>query len=320
MKTTLLFLAAAALLPAGVRADHQDFITVNANAAHGYTERKFVNGVPQPQTYAFFEGKFFGETNDPTLRRLSFGNIARILAPDLAKQNYFPAKDYRTADLVIVVNWGSTYTDPTQDRNDTERQFQFDAQIADIRSYNSAFSGGALPGTADIQASMTSSRNDAFSAQASASQNAQLLGYTAVLNKELALSWAYTDGLSAKAESYLADLSQERYFVVLLAYDYQEMKRAHLDDAHTAMMGGAAFANATTQTAKRDAAPPLPVWSVRMNIKAVGNSFTQALPAMSEVASDYFGKQMDQLATARVSVGSRSQVEIGDAKVMTEAR
>jgi hypothetical protein len=320
MKTTLIFLTAAALLPAGVRADHQDFITVNANATHGYAERKFVNGVPQPQTYAFFEGKFFGETNDPTLKRFSFSDIARILAPDLAKQNYFPAKDYRNADLVIVVNWGSTLTDPTQDRNDTERQFQFDAQMATIRSYNSAFAADAGPDPADIQSTMTTSRNDAFSAQAAASQNAQLLGYTTALNKELAHSWAYTDGLSAKAESYLADLSQERYFVVLLAYDYQELKRAHLDDAHTAMMGGAAFANATTQTTKRDAAPPLPVWSVRMNIKAAGNSFTQALPAMSEVASDYFGKQMDQLATARVSVGSQSHVDIGDTKVMVEAR
>ena len=317
----MILLAAAAILPAALHADHQDFITVNANATHSYAERKIVNGTPQRETYAFFEGKFFGETNDPTLKRLSFNDIVRILAPDLAKQNYFPAKDYKAADLVIVVNWGSTYTDPTQDPNDTERQFQFDAQMSNIKSYNSDFTVGSGPDPSDIQATMTMGRNDSFTAQAAASHNAQLLGYTKALNKELAHSWAYTDGLSAKAESYLADLNQERYFVVLLAYNYQDIQRAHRDSRHIALLGGAAFASASTVTVQREAvAAPLPVWSVRMNIRAAGNSFDQALPAMSEVASDYFGKQMDQLATARASVGSRSHVEIGDTKVMIDTR
>jgi len=315
MKTKAIFLAAAALLPGGLRADHQDFITINANATRGYEQRKFVNGVPQRQTYALFQGKFFGETNDPTLRRLDFNGIAKILAPNLAKQNYYPAKDYKSADLVIVVNWGSTLTDPTQDPTDTERQLQFDDKMATIQAYNASFAVGGGPDPSGIQFGMTESRTDGYSAQVAASYNARLLGYTSALNKEMAKSWAYQDGLSAKAESYLADLNQERYFVVLLAYDYQAMQRDHRGDVQNSimgatMMGGTAYARAT-MTSVHKPGTPLPVWSVRMNIRAAGNSFTQALPAMS---------QMDQLKTAQVSVGTQSHVDIGDTKVMIDAK
>jgi hypothetical protein len=320
MKTRIVLLAAAALLPAALHADHEDFITVNANASHGYTQRKFVNGVPQRQTYVFFQGKFLGETNDPTLRRLSFLDIARTLAPDLAKQNYFPTKDPRSADLLIVVNWGSTITDPTQEPEDTERQFQFSDKMAAIQAYNKSFDSGGGPDPEHITFDMTITRNDQVSAQVAASYNARLLGYTDALNREMEHSWAYQDGLSAKAESYLADLNQERYFVVLLAYDYQEMQRAHRSDRENSIMGGAAYASDATQSLHRAPATPLPVWSVRMNIRAAGNSFTQALPAMSQVASDYFGKQMDQLATTQSSIGTRSHVDIGDTKVMINAQ
>jgi hypothetical protein len=320
MKIPAVFLAAAALLPAVLRADHQDFITVNANASRNYTQRKFVDGVPQRETYAFYQGDFFGETNDPSLQRLSFDAIARILAPELAKQNYFPSRDYKAADLLIVVNWGTTATDPSQDNTDTEHQFQFTDKMQAIQAYNTAFNAGQMVDPAPINFQMTITRNNELSAQVAASKNAELLGYTSALNEEMRHSWAYMDGLSAKAESYLADLAQERYFVVLLAYDYQAMQRAHRADVQAALLGGQALARGKTTAVHQAASAPLPVWSVRMNIRAVGNNFTQALPAMAEVASDYFGKQLDQLATARASVGSRSHVEIGDTKVMIDAK
>jgi hypothetical protein len=320
MKAPLLFLAAAALLPAVLRADHEDFVTINANASPDYAHRKSAHGAPARETYVFYQGRFFGETNDPTLQRLSFLDIARILAPDLAKQNYFPTKDAKNADLVIVVNWGSTLTDPSQDPNDTERQFQFEDKMKAIQDYNASFAAGGGPDPADIQFQMTIARGDQFAAQVAASYNARILGYTTILNKELAHSWAYSDGLSAKAESYLADLNQERYFVVLLAYDYQELQRAHRSNVQAAIMGGAAYAAASTTSLQREGTAARPVWSVRMNIRAAGNNFATALPAMADLASDYFGKQLDDLATARASVGSRAHVDVGEARVVGDAR
>jgi hypothetical protein len=316
MKTKIVLLAAAALLPALLRADHEGFVTVSASATKGYAQRKFVDGIPQRQSYVFYEGKFFGQTNDPSLQRVSFIDVARMLAPDLAKQSYFPTRDAKAADLLIVVNWGSTLTDPSQDGADPERQFEFQEKMQSIRDYNTVFSSGS--GNADpapITFQMMIGRTDQFSAQVAASYNARLLGYTTTLNKEIARSWAYPDGLSAKAESYLADLNQERYFVVIVAYDYQELQRHHRGDDMRAAMGTPQFA--VTSASRRDpGAPPTPLWTVRMNIRASGNNFTQALPAMSAVAAEYFGKQMDGLATSRASVGSTGHVEVGPTKVM----
>src|SRR5476649_639204 len=105
-----LFVVAAVLpLAAVLRADHQDFVVINASASPAYTQRKFVDGVPQQQTYALFQGKFFdGQTRDPSVDHSTFLAVAKVLAPDLAKQRYFPARAAAAADLLIVVNWGTT--------------------------------------------------------------------------------------------------------------------------------------------------------------------------------------------------------------------
>jgi hypothetical protein len=317
MKTKIVLLAAAALFPAILRADHASFVTVNASASKGYTQRKFSNGAAQRQTYVFYQGKFFGETNDPALQRMTFLDVAKVLAPDLAKQNYFPTRDAGAADLLIVVNWGSTLTDPTQNSADPERQFQFQDKMQSIRDYNSVFSTGS--GNADpspITFQMMIGRNDQFSAQVAASYNARLLGYTDALNREMNHSWAYQDGLSAKAESYLADLNQERYFVVLMAYDFRELRRSHRADDARAAMGSPQFAATTTTALRKSDSAPNPLWSLRMNIRADGNNFSEALPAMSAIAAEYFGKQMDGLATAQTSVGVNGHVEIGETRVL----
>jgi hypothetical protein len=53
-----------------------------------------------------------------------------------------------------------------------------------------------------------------------------------------------------------------------------------------------------------------------MNIRADGNNFTEALPAMSLAAAEYFGKQEDDLKTQQTVVGTNGRVEIGPVKVL----
>ncbi len=326
MPNKLLLFSALTFLPGILCASRQDFITVNATASKGYAQRKYVKGVPQAETYVFYQGRFFGETRDPSLQNLSFLDIAKILAPDLAKQNYFPTRNYKAANLLIVVNWGSTLTEPAQNAADPERQFQFDDKMKAIQDYNTAFTappdslfmpvGSTFADPSVITFEMALNRNDQFSAQVGASYNARLLGYTEALNREMRKSWAFQDGLSAKAESYLADLGQERYFIVLLAYDYQEMQQNHRALATQSLMGLAQGASAASTTSSRKPADPVPVWAVRLNIRANGNNFTQALPAMSAMAAEYFGKQVDDLATAQVAIGSTAHVKVGETKVL----
>jgi len=313
MKSGILLLAGLALLPAGLRAGHTDFVVINATASKAYTQQKFLNGVPQPQTYVFYEGKYFSSTtNDTSIAHANFMDIAKILAPNLAKQNFIPTRDYKAANLLIVVNWGTTVTD-YGGKNSIETQYQFQTEMADARSGDI----NALNSDLELdQANATSAHQYAMS-------NADLLGYTTSLNKEMATQWASPDGLNAEAESHMSDLIEERYFVILLAYDYQKLQADAKAAAEAALSaptsgGGRKSLSSTRQDA---AAPqPKPVWEVRMNIRADGNNFAEALPAMSKIAADYFGKQEDDLKSQQTVVGKNGRVEIGPLKIMNVAK
>ena len=84
------------------------------------------------------------------------------------------------------------------------------------------------------------------------------------------------------AEARLTELNEPRYFVALLAYDYQKLRNG-------TSAGGAKSA-------------PQPVWSVRFNASADNNNFMKALPAMSRIAASYFGRQLDELKIEPLSL------------------
>ncbi len=308
MKTLILpfaALLAAALSPLALRADHEDFVIINATANKAYTEHKFANGSPRAESYVLYQGKFFGGmTHDPSIDHETFMAIAKTLAPDLARQNYLPTRDARAADLLIVVNWGTTMNDPMNDKSNTQYQFELKDLYSSIGAYNAGMSSTA-GGTAGIAAisnmniNLSNADTEAISQQSELNRNARLLGYTDALAKEGKMDWATPSGISQSEASHIQDLIDERYFVILLAYDYQKIQRDH------AARGGKQLASAT----KPD--QPRPVWSVRMNIRADGNNFTEALPAMSHQAADYFGKQMDDLVDRQTAVGSQSHVDVG---------
>jgi len=302
MKGKILFLAAAALLAPGLRADHADFVTISATASKTYTQRKLVNGSPKPESYVFYQGKFFGGiTRDPSVDRTAFLSIAKTLAPELAKQNYLPVSKGppTNSDLLIVVNWGTTVIDPTQDKNDMEKQDQLASLLSSVRS-----------GSGDINANVAIATANQISLVSDMNYTSHLLGYDAALQKEGHMAWASPSGMSAVQESHLAELIDERYFVILLAYDYQKILQENRDYQ--------ALRTTRPRDAQRVGPPPQPkpVWVVRMNMRAAGNNFTEALPAMSQAAANYFGKQMDDLVTAPASVGSTAHVEVGESKVL----
>ncbi len=286
IRTIALVVTALLPLAAPLRADHQDFVIVNASASPAYVQRKFINGTPQQQTYIFFQGKTFaGETRDSSIDHASFDAIVHTLAPDLAKQNYLPAQRAPGADLLIVVNWGTTVTDPTQDNshNPEPKMAPRDSYMADA---------------------LWQSRRTPMS------YNSFLLGYDSAIKQEGRMNWATPSGMNAMEESHLAELIDERYFVILMAYDYQTMLRENLEYRQ-------ALRNLNPREARRLPRPqPRPVWSVRMNMRSAGNNFNEALPAMSMAASQYFGKQVEDLVDAPAAVGSNAHVKVGETKVL----
>lgn len=301
-----------ALLPLGLRADHLDFVTVSATASPVYLKERMAKGSPRRETYTFMEGKFFGgETNDPSIDKATFLELAHALAPNLAEQNYFPARTARSANLLIVVNWGTTLEDfwSGPSGGDTEYQLQLAQVNRDLATYQAAAqSNGAMPSQALAAASrmyadtnLYQSENMAVTQTYEQGYNAGLLGYTA----QLAQDWNHQDPngihLSPELTTHLSDLVEERYFVILLAYDYQDILRNYRADH------GRTAANRPQ---------PLPVWEVRMNVRAAGNNFTQALPAMAKVAASFYGKNLKGLTTLQTEMGKAGHVLVGAPRVL----
>jgi hypothetical protein len=116
--------------------------------------------------------------------------------------------------------------------------------------------------------------------------NSKLLGYDVQLAKTQA-----EKGVGSSDESALAqELAEERFFVVLMAYDYRTMKK--------------------------DSTPKL-LWTTRFSIRATGNLFSTAVPVISKAASPYFGRNLDVLK--REDYVPEGKVDLGLPKVIGKA-
>jgi hypothetical protein len=100
------FLVGLVISPA--RADKHVAIKADANSAYEES-RANPNGEKRVEKYVFLQGKFFpGSIKDRSLEQTEMMDVARALAPHLAKQNFLPSKDQSEADIVIAVHWGMT--------------------------------------------------------------------------------------------------------------------------------------------------------------------------------------------------------------------
>jgi hypothetical protein len=101
--------------PFGSISDSESLTAVSSSAHNGYVRTRQADGSYQPETFAFGNGGLLGAfeadqftVNDPTIDTVDFPAIARMLAKPLASQNYMPARDPRSTNLLIMVTWGRT--------------------------------------------------------------------------------------------------------------------------------------------------------------------------------------------------------------------
>lgn len=280
--TLLRFLVAACVgLVAAPSAPADPKVSLTASAEPAYTERKYREGKPRPETYVFMQGSYFaGDTVDRSIERMPFRRIAEYLAPELAKQQYLPAPALADADLLVVVHWGTTRsyvstqemmgrTSPVTDTsNSTDTMIRNNL----MQSADSALGGLAALGD-NRQTQLNFDRLEQVSDRASAdmhrADNTTLLGYADDLYRLRRNAWA-----TEEERSLRYDLSHERYFIILKAYDLK------------APAGGSRH----------------PVWTMNLNISSPGNNFRTALERMSVAAVSYVGRTTGDVRTVRPGV------------------
>jgi hypothetical protein len=273
-------------------------VAVNAGADSNYVLHKFGGHGAKAESYVLAQGNsFFGMTRDPSVERAQFTDIARTLAPDLAIDHYYPARDTRNADLLIVVHWGQTFVDHFQ-----KKQAMFDA-VSGSAGHVSPSNEPGVSRAAFTDSGFVSQDVEAEGAGVgSPGANAKLLGYDSELKKAqyqaLGMPWGASKGASQVSEDVFGEdifNDMERYFVILEAYDLNSIK------------GG------------RTGVKPKLLWSVHYSITALGYNFTTALPAMSKVAGNFFGRQTNGLLLNAGKV-PEGRVELGEPRTVVDPK
>lgn len=274
--------ALAVWLPVGLPAD--EHVAVSASADAAYTQRKFDGPKVRPESYVFMEGTFVpGQTIDRSIDRMPFRRVAEFLAPELARQQFFPAPDAKIADLLIVVHWGTTTprTSGAEMRgqvtlsldNSQERALQKEINTQAAGSSDAVAAWLATGSEIDRQMGFDQAERftDTLDNDYATANNAKLLGYTKSLKQ-------YEQRVFGSAEetTLRSDLTTERYFVILKAYDL----KAPLAPGE-----------------KRQA-----VWTAHLNMRSPGSNFSTALKRMGLVGADYFGRSTPTVETQRPKV------------------
>jgi hypothetical protein len=281
--------------------DSEKMVTVRSVADSRYAERRAATNPPPVETYVFAKGTFSpGIVHDNTLAHMPFMRIAETLAYDLRRQNYQPARDFKTTDLVIVVHWGVTLpNDNDASMSSLDPNILSDA-ISTIEEAKAVAAQDTVAGdtarklgsvaAAESEYRRTSSevaglyKHDEFRGMS----NAQLLGFVAALNEADKESSPLNESDRAKT---LRDMTNEqRYFIVMMAYDGPALRsgrKKHL-------------------------------WTSRMSIQSAGVNFAMAMDRMSNAGAKFHGTRQESLAL-EYRDDRPGTVKIGDLKVLNDA-
>jgi hypothetical protein len=263
-----------------------DRTAVFSRADRHYTRAQRPDGSFVPETYVFKEGGNFGGPRvDATMDRLSFDDVSKVIGRALASQNYVPGEDRESLSLLILVYWGTTIVPDDVMPHGTRESDQLSERAGGAGSAI----GGELPGSANAAALLRQSSSLLQDAQADSllegnisagidAKNANILGFTDDIRR-VAPTNAFV--LDPYLTTLRAEVEQDRYYVVLLAYDYQ--------------------------AARRTGAKRL-LWETRFSIPETGNDFEDCFPKMAAIAAHYFGEDSHgivrhNLADGRVEVG-----------------
>jgi hypothetical protein len=219
-----------------------EITAVSSRASEDYIRARLPDGSFQSETYAFGKGGCYGSPDrDPTLEEKTFDDVARAIALPLAGQKYYPSKDHKDTNFLIMVYWG-TSTGPSNNPGLFRTHTLIEMQLT---------------------------------------RNAMLLGYADDQRATIGLD---RTPLARRRNDLFSDLGGNRYFVILMAYDFQLMRKQKKHKL---------------------------VWETRFSLSEVGHDFGKALPMMADYAARYFGQDSHGLVRNLVPEG---HVDIGAVK------
>jgi hypothetical protein len=274
---------------------------VASKVSKDYIRAKLPNGSFQPEYYSFGKGgNWGGEIKDQTIDNLSFLDVAHVIAVPLAGQKYFPAKDPSKTRLLIMVYWGTTAVPGPSSDSVALPQFQA-AQInlnrflvrSNVDPRTKYVAAGALADSAMAQLSAAAQMLSVEDHDRDRTDfaNALMLGYDSpgIIGTEYG-NYVRGTPLSVERDDLYSEIEENRYFVVLMAYDFQLMWK---QKKHKLL------------------------WQTRFSIRERDHQFDRDLPAMAQYASQYFGQDSHGLVRRQVPLG---HVEIGEVKSLGEAQ
>ncbi len=281
-KLFLLGCAFGLLAPTAILAADGEITAVCSRVSDDYIRTTLPSGTFESETYAFGEGgNWRGTMKDASIDNLKFIDIARTISQPLGEKNFIPAKDPAKTKLLIMVYWGTTAGSAEASDSMAYRSMGqsngrlINAQGA-LAAAQSAVKRGVQSDSAEAQREADAA-GDAFNSALMIAamenrqrdrnnvRNAGMLGYdsTGTIGTDYGRNNALT-AFRGRLQDLIEDIEENRYFVVLMAYDFQLMWK--------------------------DKKPKL-LWETRYSIRQHGNNFNEQLASMTESASRYFGHE-----------------------------
>jgi hypothetical protein len=254
---------------------------VNSRVSSDYVRARMPDGSFQPEYYSFGKGGVWGGAiADDSIDKMDFLDVAKVMAPPLTAQKYLPATDPAATKLLIMVYWGTTGVSASLSNSVAVDNYQMAANNPDLTSTNYFIKNDAMAAMTQAltMLEMTNKQRDQTDFK-----NAAMLGYDSegTIGTDYGRYISHT-ALGTRAKDDVAEIEMNRYFVVLMAYDFQLMWK---EKKHKLL------------------------WETRFSINEGHNRFDRALPVLTQYASQYFGQPSNGLVRSRVLDG---KVEIGE--------
>ena len=296
-------LAVALFRPAISRANDGEIVAVSSRVSEDYVRNKLPDGTFPVESYTFGEGGCWkSPVADETIDKLKFLDVARVIAGPLAQRNYLPATDQKQVKLLIMVYWGTTAGSGGPASASAYQVASAAGQrLANALSASNkppdpnAGRGSDRSGGGAEEASVKNSAESEFAAAMALVQmvnrerdrnnrrNAGMLGY----DEALAATSAYEGTpIHGVREDLISDLEDDRYFVVLMAFDFPLLVK---EKKHKLL------------------------WETRYSIRAHRHDFAKELEAMSRYASRFFGQETHGVLRQILPEGT---VEFGELKTL----